>query len=286
VILPAQAQPLPGGGRLDGHVVVVTGAGSRGEQFGVGRATAIAAALEGARVVLVDRVADDARRTAEMSGLERACQMLVVEADTTSPDDTQAAADAAVERFGGIDALVNNVGIVGAPGTAEDVDLVEWQRGLEVNVTSGMLMTKACLPHLVRSRLGASIVNLTSVAGMRGGHPNLLYPTAKAAVINMTRAMAFHHGRQGVRVNAVAPGMIETPMVGGEEMPEEVRRQRIEAAPLGTSGTAWDVAKAIVFLCSADARWISGVLLPVDAGLTAAAPRPAVVDASRSTGGA
>ncbi len=176
MILPAQAQPLPGRGRLDGHVVVVTGAGSRGEQFGVGRATAIAAALEGAHVVLVDRVADDARRTAEMLGRERAPQILVVETDTTSPDDTQTAADAAVERFGGIDALVNNVGIVGAPGTAEDVDLGEWQRGLEANVTSGMLMTQACLPHLVRSRLGASIVNLTSVAGSGAAIPTSSTP--------------------------------------------------------------------------------------------------------------
>lgn len=276
--LPDQAYPLAGGERLAGRVVVVTGAGSRGEEFGIGRATALCAALEGADVVLVDRSPEDAERTAVMLADERAGSFLVVEADTTSADQTQAVAQKAMERFGRIDGLVNNVGIIGAPGTAADVDLDAWRVGLDVNITSGMLMLRACLPHLVRAEHGASVVNLSSVAGMRGGHPYLLYPTAKAAIINMTRSMAFHHGPDGVRVNAVAPGMVETPMVGGADMPAEVRRQRSAASPLGTPGTAWDVAKAILFLLSDDARWISGTLLPVDAGLTSSAPRPPVDD--------
>ncbi len=280
--LPEQAHPLGGGGRLDGHVIVVTGAGSRGEEFGIGRATAITAALEGARVVLVDRSPGDAERTAAMLGADRADDVLVVQADTTSESATQTVADAAQQRFGAIDGLVNNVGVIGAPGNAEDLDLDAWRAGLDVNITSGMLMLRACLPQLRRSASRASVVNLSSVAGMWGGHPYLLYPTAKAAIINMTRAMAFHHGPEGIRVNAVAPGMVETPMVGGADMSEELRRQRAASSPLGTPGTAWDVAKAIVFLLSTDARWINGVLLPVDAGLTAGAPRPPV-DADRLT---
>lgn len=273
--LPEQAHPLVGGGRLAGKVVVVTGAGSRGEEFGTGRATTIAAVLEGARVVAVDRSLADAQRTAEMLGEAHSSDVLVIEADTTSPEQTRRAVEEGAERFGRIDGLVNNVGIIGAPGDAAELDVEEWRAGLDVNITSGMLMLRACLPHLVTAG-GGSVVNLSSVAGMWGGHPYLMYPTSKGAIINMTRAMAFHHGPDGVRVNAVAPGMIETPMVGGVEMSDELRRQRADAAPLGTVGTAWDVAKAVVFLLSADARWISGVLLPVDAGLTAGAPRPPV----------
>lgn len=272
--LPKQAGPLPGGKRLDGMVVLVTGAGSQGDGYGIGRATAIAAALEGAKVVLVDRRRDWAERTASMIG--KPGRTLVVDADTTDPGAAQRAATTAVETFGQIDALVNNVGVIGAPGTAADVDLDAWDAGMRSNLGSPLLMSRACLPHLRSSRRGPSIVNLASTAGMRGGHPHLLYPTTKGAVITMTRAMAAHHGPEGIRVNAVAPGMVETPMVGGPQMTEQRRRERRESSLLGTSGTAWDVAKTIIFLLSPDARWITGVLLPVDAGLTAAAPRPPV----------
>jgi NAD(P)-dependent dehydrogenase (short-subunit alcohol dehydrogenase family) len=255
----------------------VTGGGGAGDGIGIGRAIGVVAALEGASVVLVDREPGGAERTVaianELGADDIAARSLVVAADVTSVDDTARVAELTAERFGHIDALVNNVGIIGPSGTAVDVDPDAWHAAFAVNVASVMLMSKACLPHIA-ARGGGAIVNVSSTAGMRGGHPNLCYPTSKAAIINMTRAMAAHHGRAGVRINAVAPGMVETPMVGSDRMSERRRRERRESSLLGTSGTAWDVAKAVAFLLSEDARWITGVLLPVDAGLTATASRP------------
>ncbi|HEY3870387.1 MAG TPA: SDR family oxidoreductase [Actinocrinis sp.] len=273
------ARPLPSGARLGGRVVVVTGSGGTGDGIGIGigRAVAVVAALEGACVVLVDREPAGAHRTVAIAGELGADDIegrsLVVAADVTSAEDTARVAGLAAGHFGRIDALVNNVGIIGPAGTAVDVDPDAWRAAFEVNVTSMMLMSKACVPHIAVQG-GGAIVNVSSTAGMRGGHPNLFYPTSKAAVVNMTRAMAAHHGRAGVRVNAVAPGLVETPMVGADRMSERRRGERRESSLLGTTGTAWDVAKAVAFLLCDDARWITGVLLPVDAGLTAAAKRP------------
>ena len=131
-----------------------------------------------------------------------------------------------------------------------------------------MLMAKYALPHMIRKRRGA-IVNIASVAGLLGGHPNLLYATSKGAIVQMTRAMAANHGADGVRVNCVAPGMVYTPMVYGRGMSEELREQRRKGSLLQVEGTGWDVGKAVVYLASEQARWLTGVVLPVDAGTTA-----------------
>lgn len=259
-----------GGRRLEGRVIVVTGAGAVGDEIGNGRAIAMMSAFEGASVVLVDRDRVAAERTRSLLGERYADRTIVVQADTTSADDVQDVADRATEAFGKIDGLVNTVGIIGAPGDAVAVDPAAWARGLEVNITSTMLTSKACVPRIAMAG-GGAVVNIASTAGMRGGHPHLLYPTSKGALINMTRAMAAHHGPDGVRVNAVAPGLVETPMVGASEMDDSYRDARRAASLLKTAGTGWDVAKAVVFLLSDDSRWITGVLVPVDAGLTAAA---------------
>lgn len=138
---------------------------------------------------------------------------------------------------------------------------------MRVNVTSMMLMAKYTIPEMRKTGAGA-IVNIASVAGLVGGTASLLYPTSKGAVVNMTRAMASHHGIEGIRVNCVAPGMVYTPMVADRMTPEmrEVRRKR---SLLQTEGSGWDVGYAIAFLASDEARWITGVVLPVDAGASA-----------------
>jgi NAD(P)-dependent dehydrogenase (short-subunit alcohol dehydrogenase family) len=174
-----------------------------------------------------------------------------------------------MERYGRLDVLVNNVGIAGPPGTAVEVDVDAWSRGLLVNVTSMMLMAKHAIPAMLRNKRGA-IVNIASVAGLLGGHPNLLYATSKGAVVQMTRAMAVQHGKDGIRVNCVCPGMVYTPMVYAGGMSDALREARRKRSILQTEGSGWDTGAAVVYLASDRARWITGAILPVDAGATAA----------------
>jgi NAD(P)-dependent dehydrogenase (short-subunit alcohol dehydrogenase family) len=138
-----------------------------------------------------------------------------------------------------------------------------------------VFMARFVVPLLVEKG-GGAIINMASVAGLAGGHSAVAYSTTKAAVIQLTKTMAGNHGRAGVRVNAVAPGFVHTPMVYPEDMTEDERARRDAAAPLGTMGTAWDVAAAVVFLASSQARWITGAVLPVDGGFSAVLPMPNV----------
>jgi NAD(P)-dependent dehydrogenase (short-subunit alcohol dehydrogenase family) len=253
--------------RMKGKVAIVTGAGSRAEGIGNGRAAAILMAREGASVALLDAVAAWAERTQEMIAAEGGTS-IVVQCDVTDEEQAAEAVARTVEEWGRLDVLVNNVGIAGPPGDAVEVDIADWDRGLRVNVTSMVIMTKHAIPEMIKSG-GGSIVNLSSVAGLTGGHRALLYATSKGAVVNMTRAMAAHHGRHGIRVNAVAPGMVYTPMVYAGGMTPDMRDARRRRSLLQTEGTGWDVGQAVLFLASDEARWITGVTLPVDAGTTA-----------------
>jgi NAD(P)-dependent dehydrogenase (short-subunit alcohol dehydrogenase family) len=187
-------------------------------------------------------------------------------ADVTDDAACAAAVARTVSSWGALTVLVNNVGVAGPREAAPDVDLDAWDAAMRVNVRSFVSMAKHSVPHMARAG-GGAIVNVASIAGYLGA-PQLLYSTSKGAVLNMTRSMAVAHGREGVRVNAVAPGHVYTPMVSG--MTPEERERRRRAAPLGVEGTAWDVGHAVVFLAGPRARWITGVTLPVDGGLTCA----------------
>lgn len=263
-----------GSSRLAGRVAIVTGAGSRGEGTGNGKATAILCVREGARLVLVDSERERAEETraaiAAETGADDRC--VVIGADVSDRAACEKIVLRTMDEFGRVDILVNNVGVAGPSGTAVEVDPAEWDYGMQVNVKSMMLMAKFCIPEFRKTGKGAR-VNLASVAGLTGGHPGLLYPTSKGAVVNMTRAMAAHHGREGIRVNAVAPGMVYTPMVASRGMSPEEREARRRRSLLQTEGTAWDVANTVVFLASEEARWITGAILPVDAGATAGQSR-------------
>ena len=254
---------------LEGKVAIVTGAGSRpGEGVGNGRAAAILLARAGAHVVLADAVPEWAEDTRRMIAEAGGAESVVVAADVTRPADCAHIVETATARWGRLDALVNNVGIGGAPGDAEHADLEEWNDGLLVNVTSMMLMAKYAVPAMRRTG-GGAIVNIASVAGLRGGHPDLLYPTSKGAVVNMTRAMAVHHAKDRIRVNCVCPGMVYTPMVQQGGMTPERREARKNRSILKVEGSGWDVGAAVAFLCGGLSRWMTGAIVPVDAGATA-----------------
>ena len=255
--------------RLDGKVAIVTGAGSRAEGIGNGRAAAVLFAREGANVLLVDvnRAAADATLAMiEQEGGEAA----VFEADVTSADHSRSMVEEAVRRWGRLDILDNNVGI-GGRGTVVEVDEADWERVMRVNVTGMMLASKYAIPAMQRSG-GGAIVNISSISALRP-HGLTAYSASKGAVIALTRAMAIDHAREGIRVNCIAPGPLYTPMVYADGMSEEMRELRRRASPLGIEGTAWDVAHAVLFLVSDEARYITGVVLPVDGGVTLVSPR-------------
>src|SRR3977135_2826155 len=253
--------------RVKGKVAIVTGAGSRAEGIGNGRATAVILARHGARVTLVDTVAqwaDETRRLIEAeSGV---CQ--IVEGDVSDPAQCRAIVARTADAWGRLDILVNNVGITGPRGNAVEVDLAAWDSAMRVNVASMVLMAKYAIPEMIKSG-GGSIINLSSVAGLLGGHPSLLYPTSKGAIVSLTRAMAAHHGRDGIRVNCIAPGTVYTPMVASRGMTPEMRKARSAGTLLGTEGTGWRAGGGARFRASDGSRWIPGIPLPIDGGATA-----------------
>ena len=255
-------------GRLAGKVAIVTGAGSRADGIGNGRATSILLARHGAKVTLVDTQQEWVERTQAMIAEEGGTSQVVL-GDVTSPADCQRIVAETVQAWGHLDILVNNVGINGPSGTAVDVDPDAWDTAMQVNLKSMMLMAKYAIPEMVRAGAGA-IVNLASYAGLFGGHPSLFYPTSKGAVLNFTRAMAAHHAQDGIRVNAIAPGLVYTPMVYAGGMSEDIREARKNRSLLKVEGTGWDVANGVLYLVSEESRWVTGITLPIDAGASAA----------------
>jgi NAD(P)-dependent dehydrogenase (short-subunit alcohol dehydrogenase family) len=258
---------------LAGKVAIVTGAGCAGEGIGNGRAISILLASDGADVLALDLNLEWAEKTAEIANsVPGRGRVIAVNSDVTKEEDCKSAVDKALSEFGRLDILINNVGIGGAPGTAVEVDMAAWAKGLEINVSSMVQMAKFAVPAMEKNEgeQKGSIVNMGSVAGLKGGTPHLLYPTSKGAIVNMTRAMAAHHASAGIRVNCVCPGMLYTPMMYAGGMTEEARAARKARSLLGTEGTGWDCATAVVFLAGPHARWMTGVVLPVDAGTTAA----------------
>jgi NAD(P)-dependent dehydrogenase (short-subunit alcohol dehydrogenase family) len=257
---------------LAGKVAIVTGAGALGDGIGNGRASAILLAEDGCTVICIDRDGTLAERTAQMTNAEGKGDAMAITCDVTSEKQVKATVEQVMAKYGRIDILVNIVGIGGARGTAVDMDMSEWARGMEVNVASMVITAKYCIPEMLKNDgsrgYRGAIVNMASVAGLRGGTPHLLYPTSKGAIVNMTRAMASHHASDGIRVNCVCPGMVYTPMMYGPGMTSEARESRKNRSLLKTEGYGWDVGAAVRFLAGEEARWMTGVALPVDAGAT------------------
>ncbi|GAB5468010.1 MAG: glucose 1-dehydrogenase [Rhodospirillales bacterium] len=265
-------------GRLEGKVAIVVGAGSVGPGWGNGKAAATLFAREGAQVLCADINAEAAAETAEIIGGEGGVASAIA-CDAAKSSDVAAMAAACLERYGRIDVLENNVGILHLGGPVE-VDLEDWNRVLQINLTSMFLTCKAVLPVMLRQfeaeGRGGAIVNIASIAGIRDtGVPYVAYNTTKGAVLPFTRSVALQYARQGIRANCILPGLMNTPMiveplkaVYGEDhavMTEKRNRQ----CPTGAMGDAWDVAHAALFLASDEAKYVTAAELVVDGGLTA-----------------
>ncbi|HEY2224976.1 SDR family NAD(P)-dependent oxidoreductase [Actinomycetospora sp.] len=268
--------------RLAGKVALVTGAGSVGPGWGNGRATAVAFAREGARVLAVDRDADALEETltlvgegAGVGGGVGGGEVQGHVGDVTVAAGVAAAVEAAVERLGGLDVLVNNVGGSRHGGAAE-LDEQAWRTQLDVNLSSAYLGCRYAIPAM-RERGGGAIVNIASTSGLRWtGSPQVAYAAAKAGVVSLSRVTAVQYAPEGIRVNTVIPGQLHTPLVearlagqraGGDL--GSLLEQRVARIPLGFMGDGRDTAAAALFLASDEARFVTGTEIVVDGGMTA-----------------
>jgi NAD(P)-dependent dehydrogenase (short-subunit alcohol dehydrogenase family) len=261
-------------GRLQGKVALVIGAGSIGPGWGNGKAAAVLFAREGAFIAAVDINPDAARETCDIVEAEGGTAESF-RADVSNPSEVESVVEQCIERFGRVDVLQNNVGVVTIGGPVE-LSEPDWDRAQAVNLKSFFLTCKYVLPHLLGQGSG-SIVNISSIAGIRWtGVPYVSYSTSKAAILQLTQSVALQYAARGIRCNAVLPGLMDTPMiyVGGlpdaylSHDPEELRSTRAAQCPTGKMGDAWDVAHASLFLASDESRYITGHGLVVDGGLS------------------
>ena len=261
--------------RLKDKVALVMGAGSAGEGWGNGKACAVKFAREGARVVCFDVRREAAEETAQIIRDEGG-EAIAVAGDAASSDAVKAAVEACQAAFGGLDVLHNNVGIVINGGVVE-LPEEDWDRVIDVNLKSCYLAMKYAIPPMLE-RGGGAIVNVSSISSIRYlGTPYVSYYTTKAAMNHMTQVTAAQYASRQIRVNAILPGLMDTPMaklsamknhgVKADEL-DEAWRKRVARIPMGWMGDAWDVANAAVFLASAESRFITGVCLTVDGGMT------------------
>jgi NAD(P)-dependent dehydrogenase (short-subunit alcohol dehydrogenase family) len=249
-------------GRLKDKVAIVTGAGSRGPGIGNGKAASILFAREGAKVLCVDAELARAEETVKtIAGEGNTAQAF--SADVTRAADCRAMVDEAVRRWGGLDILHNNVGVESRLDLMETTEQ-EWDRVMAIDLKSMLLATQAAVPAM--ERRGGAVICVSSIAAMVG-HGRTAYAAAKAGVIGFVTSVAVQLGPKGIRVNGIAPGQVWTPMV--ERLGPEARERRRRASPLGTEGTGWDVGWGAVYLASEEARWVTGHILVIDAGLTA-----------------
>jgi NAD(P)-dependent dehydrogenase (short-subunit alcohol dehydrogenase family) len=252
---------------LKDRVAIITGAGTIGPGVGVGKAISVVLAQQGVRLVLMDidevRAADTEARATDAGG-----EAVVCVGDVANARDCGAAVSLAVKTFGTVDMLVNNAA-ASIPGTVETLGDEDWARVLGVTLMGAVRMARHAVP-VMRSNGRGAIVNISSIASSRG-YVHAAYASAKGGLEALTRDLAVAHGRDGIRVNAIQPGHLNTPRVSAIGEASEGRSQdqelRTAASPLGTEGTAWDVAWAVEYLVSDRARWVTGVTLPVDGGV-------------------
>jgi NAD(P)-dependent dehydrogenase (short-subunit alcohol dehydrogenase family) len=256
---------------LTGKVAIVSGGGAAGDGIGNGRAAAILLARAGTKVVVADLDHKLAERTVDMIKAEGGTAISHT-GDMTREAECKRLVDAAVDRWGRLDFLDNNIGI-GSRGSVVDEKPEEYRRVMQINVETMFLLSKHAIPAMIKTAKGGSIVNISSISALR---PRGLttYSTSKAAVIGLTQAMAVDHGKDRIRVNCICPGPVYTPMVyaRGNGMSEAARATRAKASVLKIEGTGWDIGHGVRFLLSNHARYITGQVLVIDGGVTLQGP--------------
>ncbi len=257
-------------GRLEGKTAIVVGAGQTpGETIGNGRAMAILFAREGAEVMCVDRRLDSAEETVKMIADEGG-KAFAFEADVTRSIACASIAQEAVARLKRIDILVNNVGTGRGDAPPHAIEEEAWDRIMDINLKSMAMTIRHVLP-VMRAQKAGAILNISSLAAI-AGHHMVTYEVSKMAVNRLTTAVAAGNAKHGVRCNVIMPGLMDTPMAitgiaaASGKSPETLRAERNARVPMGFMGSGWDTAYAALFLCSDEARFITGAVLPVDGG--------------------
>jgi NAD(P)-dependent dehydrogenase (short-subunit alcohol dehydrogenase family) len=244
--------------RLSGKVAIITGGGS-----GIGKAIAQAFVREGAKVVIAGR---DSKRL-DRAATEIGADCLAVSADVSNVANVENLVSATINRFKKINILVNNAAVL-LPGTAESISEESFDQTFAINVKGLWLLSRAVLPYM-RAAGGGSIVNIASVLSMVGARNRVAYSASKGAVMAMTKAMALDHAAENIRVNCIAPGIVETEMVARFSTDENARKQRVAMHPMGRFGQPQEVASAAVFLASDESGWTTGSVVTIDGGYSA-----------------
>jgi NAD(P)-dependent dehydrogenase (short-subunit alcohol dehydrogenase family) len=251
--------------RLAGKVALITGGGT-----GIGRATALAFAREGAKVAIAGRRVEKLQEVASEIKSEGG-EVIAVACDVSRAVDAQNAVREVVEKFGKLDLLVNNAGVLSV-STIEEISEDEWDRLMDANLKGPFLMCRAALPEF-RKAGGGAVVNVGSVLGLVGMKKRAAYCASKGGVTLLTKAIAIDHGHENIRANCICPSIVETELVSqlfNTPDGDRVKRERLATIPLGRMGRPADVAELAVYLASDESSWLTGAAIPLDGGLTAA----------------